>query len=113
MSTVLEIPTLDISAFVAWRKTQGAYVAGEVLPSEAQKVVDLWRAAYTTYGFSQVVGHGVSDEIIEAAHGLSKKFFETTTEEQRDAVADGVLDDRGRGYQGHKRVLQWHFNSSI
>ena len=58
------------------------------------------RHRYTTYGFSQVVGHGVADAVIEAAHTLAKRFFETTDEGQRSQVGDAVLNDRGERRRG-------------
>ena len=92
----LAIPTLDISAFVAWQATAAVDAAP---PPAVQAVVDAWRDAYATYGFSQVVGHGVPDTVIEDAHELGKAFFERTTEGERAVFADAAVNDRGRGYK--------------
>ena len=97
--TTLSIPTLDIGAYVAWRDAQGACGDGEAITPAAREVVAKWRDAYATFGFSQVVGHGVADKVIEAAHGLAREFFERTSEDQRAEVADDVVQDRGRGYK--------------
>mmetsp|Transcript_23151 Transcript_23151/g.69610 ORF Transcript_23151/g.69610 Transcript_23151/m.69610 type:complete len:366 (+) Transcript_23151:80-1177(+) len=99
MDGVEGVPTLDVSPYVRWRAQHAAYVEGEVLSDDAAKVVEGWGRAFGVYGFAQVVGHGVDDDAIEAAHGLSKQFFEKTSEEQRQRFADSVLDDRGRGYK--------------
>ena len=98
-NTELSIPTLDIAPYVAWRASLNPGDDDATPPPAAAAVVAAWRDAYATYGFSQVVGHGVADAVIEDAHGLARQFFETTTEDERDAVADEMIKDRGRGYK--------------
>jgi len=66
--------------------------------------VGQWREAFTTFGFAQVVGHGVPDAAIEDVYRAARAFFAQPPEAKRKC-------DLGKGYgfggysaQGVERV---------
>jgi isopenicillin N synthase-like dioxygenase len=59
-----QIPTVDISAFLA-----------EPNSPAAQAIVPTVRAACRSTGFFQIVGHGISRELQQAVFAGAKKFF--------------------------------------
>lgn len=67
-------------------------------------MVRQWRAAFAEFGFAQVVGHGVPNEVLETAYNAAERFFALPAAEKSTA-------DLGRGYgaggftaQGVERV---------
>jgi isopenicillin N synthase-like dioxygenase len=63
-----------------------------------------WREALSKLGFAQLVGHGVPDDVIEAAYSAARGFFDLSDQEKRKC-------DLGLGYgpggftaQGVERV---------
>ena len=83
----MEIPTVDISSF------------REDPTSEASRaVVKEVREACTTYGFLQIVGHGIEPELQDAVIQGCAEFFNLPIEEKRkiDRFLPGSC---GRGYE--------------
>lgn len=93
------IPVLDLSPFTApgiWDSPQ--------LPEPALALARQWRETFASLGFAQIVGHGVPDEVIEAAYSAARGFFCQSDEQKRRS-------DLGLGYgpggytpQGVERV---------
>ncbi|KAJ5624600.1 Clavaminate synthase-like protein [Penicillium lagena] len=83
----LAIPTIDISPF---RKDPSS--------AEAQKVIEGVRAACTTYGFFQIVGHGVSRQAQEDVLRGAASFFELPLE-TKQTVDRSQPGSCGRGYE--------------
>lgn len=94
------VPVIDLAPFLAAAAASGL----EPLPDAAAAVARQWRAAFATYGFAHIVGHGVPDDVIEASYSTARRFFTLSPEEKRRC-------DLGRGYgpggytaQGGERV---------
>lgn len=96
----VSIPVIDIGPFVDVEASLGR----GPLPEAAEAVVRDWRKAFGDLGFAQIVGHGVADEVIDAAHSSGQRFF-------RQSAADKEECNLGLGYgaggytsQGVERV---------
>ncbi|KAM3426609.1 hypothetical protein NHJ13734_009356 [Beauveria thailandica] len=83
----MEIPTVDISPF------------REDPTSEASSaVVKEVRKAFTTYGFLQIVGHGIEPELQDAVIRGCAEFFKLPIEEKRK-IDRFPPSSCGRGYE--------------
>lgn len=87
MARQTEIPTIDISPF---REDPSSGAAGLV-------VKDV-REACTTFGFLQIVGHGIGPELQDAVIQGAAEFFKLPAEEKHklDRFLPGSC---GRGYE--------------
>ncbi|MCJ1268277.1 2-oxoglutarate-dependent dioxygenase asL3 [Lobaria immixta] len=83
------IPTIDISPFLAENASEQA----------VNEVVDSVRHACTTYGFFQLVGHGVSDEERDGILECAKRFFELPVEEKMEVQIKHSMGKSFRGYE--------------
>ena len=84
MSDAFEVPTVDITAFVADRTDS----AGGAAESARAEVVDRVRAACETVGFIQVVGHAIPDATIAGLTAAMDWFFGLSPEEKCRHVPD-------------------------
>ncbi|RAK98992.1 isopenicillin N synthase family dioxygenase [Aspergillus ibericus CBS 121593] len=80
----LEIPSVDISAFLA-----------DPDSPEAQRIVPIVRQACRTTGFFQVTGHGVSPALQKAVFEGGKKFFALPFETKNSFDSKKVRGHRG------------------
>jgi isopenicillin N synthase-like dioxygenase len=87
MAPPVTIPTIDISPFLS-----------DPTSGDAHKVVEEVRAACTTFGFLQVVGHGVSRSLQEELFRGAAAFFALPLEEKRkvDRAHPGAC---GKGFE--------------
>ncbi|KAL8784619.1 MAG: hypothetical protein Q9213_003874 [Squamulea squamosa] len=83
------IPTIDISPFTSSDASQQSIDA----------VVEQVRHACTTYGFFQLVGHGVSREAQEEIMECAKRFFELPIEERMEVQVKNSMGKSFRGYE--------------
>lgn len=83
------IPTIDISPFFAEN-------ASEQLANE---VVEAVRHACNTYGFFQIVGHGVSEEERDGILECAKRFFDLPIEEKMKLHTKNSMGKSYRGYE--------------
>eukprot|EP00930_Biecheleria_cincta_P070322 TRINITY_DN57964_c0_g1_i1.p1 TRINITY_DN57964_c0_g1~~TRINITY_DN57964_c0_g1_i1.p1 ORF type:complete len:375 (+),score=60.36 TRINITY_DN57964_c0_g1_i1:50-1126(+) len=103
-----QVPVLDLAAFRAslehmdLQRRQGEDKIE--LSEDARCMARQWGEAFSTFGFCQIVGHGVPDSVIEAAHDAARRFFKLPEAEKRKC-------DLGKGYgaggftaQGGERV---------
>ncbi|KAJ5872920.1 leucoanthocyanidin dioxygenase [Penicillium soppii] len=89
MGSVGTIPTVDISAWIDPCGTE----------RDRQNVVEEMRNACTTYGFFNLVGHGVSPEAQKQALDCARLFF-TLSEEQKMDVC--ISKSKGRSFRGYE-----------
>ncbi|RAL07193.1 uncharacterized protein BO97DRAFT_418812 [Aspergillus homomorphus CBS 101889] len=82
-------PTVDI----------GAWLSPDASSAARQHVVDAMRDAYTTYGFFNLVGHGVSPAQREQSLNCAKLFF-TLSEDEKMKVWIGK--SHGRSFRGYE-----------
>lgn len=87
MTSPVTIPTIDISPFLS-----------DPTSAKAQKVVQELRTACTTFGFLQVVGHGVPKSLQEELLRGAAAFFALPLEEKRkiDRAHPGAC---GKGFE--------------
>ena len=83
------IPTVDISPFVSSNASQ----------ESLDDVVQAVRHACTTYGFFQLVGHGVSRESQAEILECAKRFFELPMEEKMEVQLKNSMGKSFRGYE--------------
>lgn len=83
------IPAIDISPFISPKSSQ----------QSLQGVVDAVRHTCTTYGFFQLVGHGVSREAQESILDCAKRFFELPMEDRMEVQIENSLGKSFRGYE--------------
>ena len=83
------IPTIDISPFVNPKAHQ----------SQKNDVVDAVRHACTTYGFFQLVGHGVTSEAREEILECAKRFFKLPIEDRMKVQIKNSMGKSFRGYE--------------
>lgn len=83
------IPTIDISPFLAENASEQA----------VNEVVESVRHACTTYGFFQLVGHGVSEEERDGILECAKRFFELPKEEKMEVQIKHSMGKSFRGYE--------------
>lgn len=89
MGSVGTIPTVDISAWIDPCGTE----------RDRQNVVEEMRNACTTYGFFNLVGHGVPPEAQKQALDCARLFF-TLSEEQKMDVC--ISKSKGRSFRGYE-----------
>lgn len=87
MKGTTTIPTIDISPFQQDPNSDAA-----------KKVVEQVRAACTSLGFLQIVGHGVSPELQQEVLNGAAAFFKLPLEEKKK-VDRAVPNAGGRGYE--------------
>ncbi|KAL2821207.1 Clavaminate synthase-like protein [Aspergillus granulosus] len=80
-----EIPTVDISAFLA-----------DPDSPEAQAIIPIVRSACRSTGFFQISGHGISKDLQQAVFAGAKKFFSLPYETKKALQAH--LNQGMRGY---------------
>ena len=83
------IPTINISPFLSSNASQ----------QSLDVVVEAVRHACTTYGFFQLVGHGVSREAQNRILDCAKRFFELSMEERMEVQIKNSLGKSFRGYE--------------
>lgn len=98
------VPLVDIGPFIAAAGRPGKPPLASELPEAAKAAARSWKTAFSSFGFAQVVGHGISDEVIEETYSSARRFFSQSPEDKR-------LCDLGKGYgaggytaQGVERV---------
>ncbi|KAL4949469.1 Clavaminate synthase-like protein [Aspergillus filifer] len=79
-----QIPTVDISAFLA-----------DPDSPEAQSIIPIVRSACRSTGFFQISGHGISKELQQAVFTGAKKFFALPYETKKALDAHGNQGLRG------------------
>lgn len=90
------IPTVDI----------GAWLNPDATEADKQHVVDQVHHAATTYGFFQIVEHGVTPETRQQILDLTKKFFALPIEERMSVSVSNSLGQSFRGYE--PSLIQTH-----
>ena len=60
-------------------------------PGNSADVVESWRAAFSTVGFANIVGHGIPDEDVREAYASAQSFFHQETQAK-------MLFNKGEGY---------------
>lgn len=83
--SIFEIPTVDISAFLA-----------DPDSPEAQAIVPIVRSACRSTGFFQISGHGISKDLQQAVFAGAKKFFSLPFETKK--ALDAHSNQGLRGY---------------
>ena len=74
-----EIPTIDISGFLA----------GE--PGEARRVAEQLRDVTETIGFFYLAGHGVKPDLFDRMFAQAKRFFDLPLDEKKKVPRDGRI----------------------
>ncbi|MCJ1473379.1 hypothetical protein MMC13_002030 [Lambiella insularis] len=90
------IPTIDISPFTSPNASQQA----------KDDVVKEVHDACSTYGFFNLVGHGVPAEAQERTRRSAKLFFDLPLEEKMEVSVDKSMGKSFRGYESSK--IQTH-----
>ena len=88
MKTPETIPTIDISPFMSTNASKESLT----------RVVDAVRDACTTYGFFQLVGHGVSLETQEKMLDCAKTFFKLSLEQKMEVW----IKKSGKAFRGYE-----------
>lgn len=83
------IPVVDISP---WLDTSATTEARDV-------VVKAVRDACITYGFFQLTGHGIPEELQQQMLQCSKIFFDLPLEKKQDCAMAKAMGESGRGYE--------------
>ena len=83
------IPTIDISSFLAENASEQV----------VDEVVEAVRHACHTYGFFQLVGHGVSYEERDGILECAKRFFNLPMEERMELNIKNSMGKSFRGYE--------------
>ena len=96
MAILNEIPTIDISPWMSSNASQEAM----------DEVVKQVHAACTTYGFFNLVGHGVPVEAREKVWEALKLFFALPLEEKMKVSVDKSMGKAFRGYE--PSLIQTH-----
>lgn len=89
MGCIETIPTIDISPFTSITSTEEAQNA----------VIDAVRYACTTYGFFQLVVHGVSIDHQNKMLDCAETFFKMSKEERMEVWIGKSLGKSFRGYE--------------
>ena len=84
-----EIPVIDISPFLDENATTSA----------RERVVDETRHACQVYGFFQLIGHGIPQELQNQMIESSRKFFDLPLEEKKKCGREHAMGTSGRGYE--------------
>ena len=90
------IPTIDISP---WLSTESA-------KEDKQRVAEEVHHAATTYGFFQIVGHGVTRETRKQILDVTKLFFGLPLEERMKVSVSKSMGLSFRGYE--PSLIQTH-----
>lgn len=90
------IPTVDI----------GAWLNPDSSEADKQHVVDQVHHAATTYGFFQIVEHGVTPETRQNILDLTKRFFALPIEERMSVSVSNSMGQSFRGYE--PSLIQTH-----
>ena len=83
------IPTVDISVFLSPSATEKG----------RQDVVDAMSSACSTYGFFNLVGHGVPQALLNKALEVNKRFFSLSHEDRMEVWIEKSLGRSFRGYE--------------
>lgn len=83
------IPTIDISPFLTESASEQA----------VNEVVEAIRHACNTYGFFQLVGHGISEEERDGILECAKRFFKLPMEERMELHIKNSMGKSFRGYE--------------
>lgn len=83
------IPTVDISAILLPTASD----------AERHQVIEHVRQASTTYGFFNLVGHGISHELLQQAFESSKLFFSLPNEERMNVHVGKAMGRSFRGWE--------------
>ncbi|KAK3192892.1 hypothetical protein K4F52_001249 [Lecanicillium sp. MT-2017a] len=90
------IPTIDI----------GPWVKPDSSEADKQRVVNEVHHAATTYGFFQIVEHGVTPQTRQQVLDLTKRFFALPLEERMAVSVSNSLGQSFRGYE--PSLIQTH-----
>lgn len=83
------IPTIDLSPWLSNEATEEARA----------RVVKELHDACVTYGFFQLVGHGISLDLQKEILGCAAKFFDLPIEEKMDISIKKCMGRANRGYE--------------
>ncbi|KAI1074639.1 Clavaminate synthase-like protein [Whalleya microplaca] len=83
------IPTVNISAFLNPKSDQEARDA----------VIESVRNACHTYGFFNLVGHGIPQDVLHEAFKLNKMFFALSEDEKMEVCINKSVGRSFRGYE--------------
>lgn len=86
----MTIPLIDISGYRSLH------------PDARDAVVRAWRDALDTIGFVLITGHGIPNEVAQAAYGKSKEFF---VQPEETKLASAVVAWRPTGGAGYVRLF--------
>jgi isopenicillin N synthase-like dioxygenase len=89
MTEQAAIPTIDISAMLSPTASE----------QERQAVVESMSDACHTYGFFNLVGHGVPQESLKDALACNKLFFSQSDEKKMEVSIDKSVGRSFRGYE--------------
>jgi isopenicillin N synthase-like dioxygenase len=89
MTEQAAIPTIDISAMLSPTASE----------QERQAVVESMSDACHTYGFFNLVGHGVPQESLQDALACNKLFFSQSDEKKMEVSIDKSVGRSFRGYE--------------
>ncbi|KAJ6442766.1 putative 2-oxoglutarate-dependent dioxygenase [Purpureocillium lavendulum] len=86
---VASIPTVDISAFLSPTASEAA----------RQAVIDGVSDACHTYGFFNLVGHGISQDTMRGAFECNKTFFKLPQDKKMEVAISKSVGRSFRGYE--------------
>ncbi|KAL3426671.1 citrinin biosynthesis oxygenase CtnA [Phlyctema vagabunda] len=89
MSTVNTIPTIDISP----------WISSDSSDEDRDAVVSALRDASRTYGFFQLVGHGIPLADQEGVFKCAERLFSISLEEKMEVSIKNALGSANRGYE--------------
>lgn len=89
MAILHSIPVIDISPFLDPTCTE----------SQKNEIVVAVRDACVTYGFFQLIGHGVPPETQEQILGCAKSFFDLPLAEKQALAMSKAMGESNRGYE--------------
>jgi isopenicillin N synthase-like dioxygenase len=82
MATARSPPTIDIGPFLRSESGLGC-------------VAEQWRSAMQTYGLANIVGHGVSDDVVTRMQDSARSFFALPAEEKLKFYQNGGYGPEG------------------
>ncbi|RFU32381.1 hypothetical protein B7463_g3977, partial [Scytalidium lignicola] len=89
MTVMYSIPVIDISPFLNPKSTL----------TQQKEVVSAVRDACVSYGFFQLVGHGVPLKLQQQIIGCAKTFFELPLAEKQELAMSKAMGESNRGYE--------------